>query len=219
MWSRSRCEPGFTLDWEDMPPDPPDIDALTEAAANGDRDALAALLETYLPDLRAFVRLRAGHAVRARESRSDLVQSVCREVLERGSTFQHPSESAFKRWLFTTALRKILNRREYLHAEKRDTRREVGQARESSADAKLLECYQSFSTPSQGAMLREEIERIEGAMEHLSDEYRTVITLAHVVGLSRAEIAEEMGKSEGAVRTLLHRALAQLAVRLGQLET
>jgi DNA-directed RNA polymerase specialized sigma24 family protein len=31
------------------------------------------------------------------------------------------------------------------------------------------------------------------------------------VGLSRAEIAERMGRSEGAVRVLLHRALAQLS--------
>lgn len=206
------------LDWSDMPPDPSDIDALTQAAANGDREALATLLEMYLPDLRAFVRLRAGHAVRARESRSDLVQSVCREVLEHGETFRHASESAFKRWLFTTALRKILNRRDYLQAEKRDARRDVGQAQESASDARLLECYRTFSTPSRGAMLREEIERIEQAMEELSDDHRTVITLAHVAGLSRAEIAEEMGKTEGAVRTLLHRALAQLAVRLGQLE-
>ena len=195
-----------------------EIEALTRAAANGDREALAKLLEAYLPDLRAFARLRAGHAVRARESRSDLVQSVCREVLEHGGTFRHASESAFKRWLFTTALRKILNRRDYLHAEKRDARRDAGQAADSEGDAGLLECYRSFSTPSQGLMLREEVERIERAMEDLSEDHRTVITLAHVVGLSRAEIADEMGKSEGAVRTLLHRALAQLAVRLGELE-
>lgn len=207
------------LDCSAMALNSDDIETLTEAAAQGNREALAKLLEAYLPELRAFVRLRAGHAVRARESRSDLVQSVCREVLERGETFRHPSEAAFKRWLFTTALRKILNRRDYLHAEKRDVRRDIAQPQESAADARLLDCYRTFSTPSQGVMLREEIERIESAMEGLSDDYRTVITLAHVVGLSRGEIAQEMGKSEAAVRTLLHRALAQLAVRLGQLES
>jgi RNA polymerase sigma-70 factor (ECF subfamily) len=195
--------------------DSADVDALTRAAAQGDREALESLLENYLPDLRAFVRLRAGRAVRARESGSDLVQSVCREVLEHAGAFRHASESAFKRWLFTTALRKIMNRRDYLHADKRDARRDAGQARVSAGDALLLERYSSFSTPSRHAMLREEVERIESAMEDLSDDHRTVITLAHVVGLSRAEIAEEMGKSEGAVRTLLHRALARLAVRLG----
>lgn len=42
--------------------------------------------------------------------------------------------------------------------------------------------------------------------------------LAHVVGLSRAEIAERLGKSEGAVRVLLHRALARLADVLADAE-
>jgi len=41
-----------------------------------------------------------------------------------------------------------------------------------------------------------------------------VITLAHLVGLARAEIAQQMGKSEGAVRVLLHRALARMAAIL-----
>ena len=43
-----------------------------------------------------------------------------------------------------------------------------------------------------------------------------MITLAHVVGLSRAEIAHETNKSEGAVRVQLHRALTRLARILGE---
>ena len=54
-------------------------------------------------------------------------------------------------------------------------------------------------------------ERVETAFDRLSDEQREVISLAHVVGLSRAEIAARLGKSEGAVRTMLSRALADLA--------
>ena len=48
----------------------------------------------------------------------------------------------------------------------------------------------------------------------MPEEYREVITLAHLVGLSRAEIALQMGKSEGAVRVLLHRALARMSAIL-----
>jgi DNA-directed RNA polymerase specialized sigma24 family protein len=43
-----------------------------------------------------------------------------------------------------------------------------------------------------------------------------VISLARIVGLSHAEIAKEMGRSEGAVRTLLSRALARLATLLDE---
>ena len=78
---------------------PEDVLALKEAACAGDRAALDALMVRYLPQLRAFVRLRAGPLVRVHESSSDLVQSVCREVIQNAERFRHPSESAFKQWL------------------------------------------------------------------------------------------------------------------------
>jgi len=199
---------------------PEEIQALTEAAVGGDRQALDELLKCYLPEVRAFIRLRAGPMIRARESHSDLVQSVCREVIENAGRLQYPSESAFKRWLYTTALRKIMDRRDYYLAQKRDVLRDRALERRStsaepdSEQQDLLACYQSFSTPSRRAMVREEVERIEAVFEDLPPEYREVITLAHVVGLSRAEIAEQMGRTEGAVRMLLHRALAQVALKL-----
>jgi RNA polymerase sigma-70 factor (ECF subfamily) len=189
---------------------------LSRRAAAGDRRAIDQLVELHLPGLRAFVRLRAGPLVRARESASDLVQSVCREVLEHGDRFRHASESAFRQWLYTTALRKIQHRREYWAAEKRNPGHERpiahgGPEDDRSGDAGLLACYRTLSTPSRHAVAREGLERVERAFDALPEEYREVITLAKVVGLSRAEIAERTGKSEGAVRMLLHRALVELS--------
>jgi RNA polymerase sigma-70 factor (ECF subfamily) len=193
-----------------------DVGKLAELAAKGDRAALDKLLERYLPELRAFVRLRAGAVVRARESSSDIVQSVCREVIQHADRFQFPSEPAFKQWLYTTALRKIVNRKEFYLAQKRDAMREVPLSSSGALkdDRKLMQCYRNFSSPSRHMMMREELERIERAFEQLPEEYREVITLAHVVGLSRAEIAEQMGKTEGNVRVLLHRALAKMSAIL-----
>lgn len=164
------------------------------------------LLERHLPGLRAFVRLRAGPVVRRCESESDLTQSVCREVLEHADRFRHGDEPGFRRWLYTTALRKILDRHDHWLAAKRDVQRDEG-----GGDTALAETYRTFSTPSQHATRREEIERVERAFDQLSDEQREVVSLAHLVGLSRGEIAAQMQKSEGAVRTMLSRALAQLA--------
>lgn len=173
---------------------------------------MAALIERHLPGLRAFVRLRAGAAIRARESASDLVQSVCREVIEHQDRFQYPSEQAFKNWLYATALRKIANRAEFWNMQKRDAGREVGiDARDS---ASLLACYATISTPSRNAMAREEVERFERAFDQLSEEQREVVTLAHLVGLSRQEIAAQTQSTEVAVRSLLYRAMARLAAIL-----
>ena len=194
-----------------------EIDELVQRAAAGEVDAFEPLLEHYLPQLRAFVRLRAGAVVRAHESCSDLVQSVCREIFEHAERFRHPSEDAFKRWLFATTLRKILKRQRYYTAGKRDAGRV--EPAESSGDVgeerELLECYRRFSSPSHKLQVREELERVEHAFEQLPDDYREVITLAHIAGLSRKEIAEEMGRTEGAVRVLLNRAIARVTVILG----
>ncbi|MFT7676274.1 MAG: RNA polymerase sigma-70 factor (subfamily 1) [Planctomycetota bacterium] len=191
----------------------PDLEALTQAAAAGDRRALEGLLEHHLPALRAYVRLRAGALVRNREASSDLVQSVCREVLERADNFRYPSDAAFRRWLFTTALRKIMDRRKFHLAEKRDVGRDLPIASEG-AELAVLQAYGKLTTPSQNAVVKEELERIEAAMDQLSEEQREVVSLSHVVGLSRAQIAEQVGKSEGSVRMLLHRSMARLAVLL-----
>jgi RNA polymerase sigma-70 factor (ECF subfamily) len=184
---------------------------LTQAACAGDRAALHRLIEHHLPDVHAFVRLRAGPALRANESTSDLVQSACRELLENASEFRFASEGAFRRWLFTTALRKIQHRAEYYRAGKRDGRGDFVPISGSRWDACLADSYRHFSSPSGHAALREQIERVEKAFAELTEEQREVVTLAHLAGLSRAEIAEEIGKSEGAVRVILHRALAKLS--------
>lgn len=189
---------------------------LVDGASAGDPVAMEMLLEKQLPALRAFVRLRAGQHVRAHESSSDLVQSVCREVLQDLPRFHYTSEAAFRGWLYESALHKIYDRQRYWRAQKRDASREC----ELAADATtahapgLLERYASFCTPSRSAMAHEEIERIESAFETLPDDYRRVIALTRIAGLSHADAAREMNRSEDSVRNLLSRALARLSGEL-----
>jgi RNA polymerase sigma-70 factor, ECF subfamily len=182
---------------------------LVESAVSGDPRSIELLLAQYLPRLRAFVRLRCGPEIRARESSSDIAQSVCRELLGQLGDFSWQGEPAFRSWLFTAALRKIADRQEHYLAAKRDARREVGP--DAAADASVWEVYRSISTPSQHAIAREEAQRIEAAIEGLDPEAREVVVLAKIVGLTRAEIAGRLGKSETAVASILHRALARLA--------
>lgn len=186
---------------------------LARRAAAGDEQALATLLSRHLPAVRAFVRAHMGPQLRAHESSSDLVQSVCRELLTHQERFQYPGEQQFLAWLYTTARRKISNRVRDLGRDKRDARREIGGLAES-AMAELGAAYARVSSPSGRALRAEEIARLEAAIDQLPEEQREVVTLAHLAGLSRAEIGEQMGKTEEAVRALLHRAKARLAILL-----
>lgn len=190
------------------------IEWLTAAAAAGDRDALEQLLQRHLPDLNAYVQRRAGAMLRAHESQSDLVQSVCREILEHSDKFQHPGEGAFRRWLFTTALRKLSHRRDFLRADRRDPGRNEDARRIGSTDGAFDEPFVTDRTPSHEVALQDEMARIERALAGLQEDYREVIRLSRIEGLSRGEVAEQMQRSEGSVRMLLHRALAALAVEL-----
>lgn len=195
-----------------VPEEPDDEErALIERLSRGDDSALEPLLVRHLPGLRAFVRARAGKLIRNREDNSDVVQSICREILDHKDRFQVPADNGFKRWLYLTALRKLQNRQEYWLTQKRDVGREAMHLDGSQGDEALLDGYASIASPSSELMAREAVERIEAAMDALPEEYREVLTLARMVGLSRAEIGEIMGKKEGAVRMLLFRAQAKLA--------
>ena len=192
---------------------------LVNASTGGDATAVEKLLCRHLDGLRAYIRLRAGPLVTAKESTGDLVQSVCREVLQDLDTFRYESDAHFKHWLYMSALRKIRDRGRYDRRQRRDAAREVAPMDTSGieaieGDAGVLASYATMHTPSRDAVVQEEIACFERAFRELSEEQQEVITLARMMGMPHAEIAVRLDKSEGAVRVLLHRALARLAARM-----
>jgi RNA polymerase sigma-70 factor (ECF subfamily) len=191
------------------PRTPPAADGTRELFrrfSRGERDLLGPLLERHLAALRVFVRLQTGPLLRQRESCSDLVQSVCRELLENAAHFEYRGEDEFKHWLFVAALNKIRQHHRYHAADRRAPAREA-----EDGDARLGELYASLVSPSQQAIARETVQRLERAFDDLPEDYRDVILLCRVVGLPQETVAQRMGRSVDSVRNLLHRALARLA--------
>lgn len=194
-----------------MDPDD-DAERMVTRASAGDRVAIEALLQRHLSGLRAYVRLQAGPAVRARESCSDLVQSVCREVLGDLDGFEYRGEAAFKAWLYQAALHKVIDRNRHWHQQRRDVAREVDLT--DGPDAALAAAYRSVATPSRAAIAREDLERVEAAFDRMPDDYREVLVRSRVLGMSHREIAADIGRTEAATRQLLSRALARLTTLL-----
>jgi len=60
-----------------------------------------------------------------------------------------------------------------------------------------------------------EVDKIKEAISHLGEEQQEVVICRYLDGLSFKEIAEIVGKPEGTVRVIAHRALATLKERLG----
>lgn len=186
-------------------------EVLVRWAQAADRDALGVLVERHLPEIRAYVRLNAGRIVRIRESCSDLVQTVCKDVLANLGQFEWRGEQSFKSWLFVAVLNKIRMHERHWQAERRDPAREV---RADATNTPPLEAYRTVFTPSQQASAREELERVEAAFDEMPPDYREVITLSRICGLSHEEIAERLGRTPGATKTLLSRAVARLTTIL-----
>ena len=188
---------------------------LGSEASRGSEAAIEELLVRHLPSLRSYVRLKAGAIVRAREAESDVVQSVCREVLQHEGQFRFGGEAGFRHWLFATALRKILDKHKLHTAERRDVRREVAPpAGGASSAPERPDVELKFASPSGIAIARERLEELAAAFDRLPPDYAEVILLSRVIGLSRAEVATAMDRTEASVRNLLHRALAELARHL-----
>jgi len=186
-----------------------DEGSLFEQARNGDGKALERLVARYLPQLHAFVRIRLGGSLRARESSMDIVQSACRELLADPSRDEFRGEARFRAWLFTTALNKLREKHRFHGRDKRDAKRE-----RDDVDADGLLQAANMLTPSADAIGREAALALDAAMHALSDEHREVVTMARIVQLPHAVIAEMTGRSEAAVRQLLVRALRALADEL-----
>jgi RNA polymerase sigma-70 factor (ECF subfamily) len=176
---------------------------VVQRASSGDPVALDELVARSLPDLHAYVRRRSGRALRRCESVSDVVQSVCRQVLEQLADFEYRGEAAFRAWLFEQARHKIIDHVRYQRARRRDRGREtwLGDA-VAGADA---------VTPSQAAIGAELSDAIDAAMLRIGPSERELILQARLIGLSHAEIAQQLGVTRTVVKVRLHRAIARLS--------
>ena len=187
-----------------------ELAGLVVSAREGDADAQEELLRQFYPSLRAYVRSRMDPELRQRESASDVVQSTCREVLRGIGEFEFRNDQAFRKWLFTVAQNKVREKGRFHRAERRRPDREAS----SSEFDGLASVYARFATPSQAAGAGEFVERLESALDRLNEDQREVITLVRIVGLSTAEAAEQIGRTEDATRSLLARSLARLSTLL-----
>ncbi|MBK9387190.1 MAG: sigma-70 family RNA polymerase sigma factor [Planctomycetes bacterium] len=190
------------------------VEALVRDAHQGAEPAVRSLLERFLPDLQAYVDRQMGKGLREHESRADIVQSVCREVLEglARERFAYRGEAPFRGWLFQSALSKIRQRARHHGAEHRAMVQPVSPTSPALAEALAT----SIGSPSREASDREEHARLLAAFERLEPAQREIISWARLEGLSHREIAGRLGTTEGNSRLLLARALSKLAKLAGQ---
>jgi RNA polymerase sigma-70 factor (ECF subfamily) len=186
---------------------------LVVLAKEGDKSALNQLYSVYAERVRWMVRFRMGKELRSQLESMDLVQDTLLYVLSRLDKFTYTNEGEFVRWLSKIAENELRGSLRKLHADKRDIRKEV----RLDNDGRTTEGgYVGFNepiqatTPSMVLSRKEDLAKLEKAVDELKPEYREAIVLTKIEGLSYQEIGQKMGKSSDAVRMLATRAMAEL---------
>ncbi len=187
---------------------------LVALAKVGDESALEKLCQVYGERVRRIIRLRMGAELRNKLESMDLVQDAFISALRSLENFTYENEGDFMRWLSKIAENRIRDNLDRLHADKRDIRREIplNNYRQVNQDSfvRNFEPMKS-TTPSMIISKQEDLDKLEKAIDKLKPEYKEVIILTKIEGLSYKEAAEQLHKSPDAVRMILSRAIQALS--------
>ena len=186
---------------------------LVSLAKDGDKSALEHLCKIYGERVRRIIRLRMGKELRAKVESIDLVQDAFISALRSLQDFTYKNEGDFLRWISRIAENRIRDNLDKLHADKRDIRKEIPlKDDDQSSQSSFVRDFApaDSTTPSVIMSKREELDSLEKAMDKLKPEYKEIVTLTKIEGLSYQEVGNRLGKSSDAVRMLLSRAMAAL---------
>ena len=173
-----------------------DLRRLVEFAQQGDREALEALYLLHFDRIYSYLHMSVGN----RHDAEDLTTQTFLKMLEAIGRFRWRS-APFSAWLFRIAHNLAMD---HFRATRRwQPEEEVPEpdgAAESSAEDDAL---QSIGRQSMLELI-----------ESLSHDQQQVLTLKFVFNFSNAEAATILDKTEGAIKSLQHRALASLQRQL-----
>lgn len=167
-------------------------DELLVERAKHDPAAFGELYEKYLPHLYNYVYYRAGNTLDA----EDLTEKVFLQALIHLPRYRYLG-LPFSAWLFRIAHNVLAN-----------WHRDQGRRQE---------LWVSKIAGSEGVASEPQVEewaQVRGAVAKLSPLRQHLVLLKYVEGMSNAEIGQVLGRSEGAVKAMLHRTLKALQAEL-----
>src|SRR5438477_3946422 len=167
---------------------------LFTSARAGSPSCLSELLALYANYLKLLVAAQLDNRLRVRVSPSDIVQESFFEAHRDFAEFRGKSMGEFVVWLRRIVVNNILRVVEqHVMAEKRDVRREVsleeiGRRLEQSTVRLETLLAEQAESPSGCAARREDEILLADTLARLPADYRDVIVLRHIEGLSFEEV-------------------------------
>jgi RNA polymerase sigma-70 factor (ECF subfamily) len=162
-----------------------------DRARGGDRAAFAELYDSYVDSVYRYLVYRVREASDA--------EDLCSEVFTRAFANIHRYRwqgKSFLAWLYTIARNAVTDRR----------RRERPTVDLDTA----FGLAEDGPTAHDRAVHGEQVVALRGAVKHLTSEQQQVLSLRFESNLSSRQVADLLGKNEGAIRALQFRALGRL---------
>ena len=198
-----------------QPPEPvapveesPDYQADTElvrAARDGDMRAYDQLIQRYQGRIYSTIY----HMTSNHEDANDLAQDTFIKAYSVLKSFK--GDSSFYTWIYRIAVNKTIN---FLKARKNKYSLSLNDLDFNAENDPDLVAFVSDKTPRRDVALAELQQKLNEAMQKLSEDHRMVITLHDVQGMSHDEIAEIMKCNTGTVRSRLFYARQQMQALL-----
>src|SRR5262245_4857358 len=180
--------------------------ALMLRVKQGDGEAFAELVDKYKQPVVNVVYRMLRDATEA----EDLAQNVFVQVYK--SAHRYKASAKFSAWLFTIVRNLCLNE------IRRRSRHPVVSMDEPHTEQEEMPAQQfqdkKIFSPSEGLIHAELASKVEGALAELPENQRTAIVLCRQEELSYEEIAEVLGCSLSATKSLIHRGRETLKHKL-----
>ncbi|HEX2623570.1 MAG TPA: sigma-70 family RNA polymerase sigma factor [Phototrophicaceae bacterium] len=165
-------------------------------ARQGKREAIAQLYQMHTQKIYRYIAYRVTNDADA----EDITAEVFVKMVEGLHTYQITG-APFEAWLYRIASARIIDFR------RRGKHRQHDEISETMSD--------DDSTPEEYLLEHQEVETLRQALNQLSDEQQGILVLRFIERKSHQEVADILGKSITAVKSIQHRALTQLARNLG----
>ena len=185
-----------------------DDSQLIQRAKGGSSGAVNQLFERYGPKLLGLIRLRLGPHMREQVESVDVLQQTMLKAFQGFDRFEGAHEPSLMAWLGKIAQNQIVDQARYAERQRRDAAKRV--------DVEDIDGLIADRIRSEVSRIHfnRQAQRLERALEALSEAHREVVVLRRFEELEYAEIGDRMGKSADACRMLYARAIAALTIQM-----
>lgn len=200
-------------------PDDSHVDILLERAISGDDTATEQLLLRFHARLLNVIARKLPVRLRSLIAVEDVLQDAYVTIFREVRSLKPQGSEAFFHWLCLVAEHRLYDVIRAENADKRGGQHHRVDTQSAAQSGTVVDWLEQLAlyerTPSQSVAAREAVGIVRGALDGLPDHYRQALRLRYLEGLTVAQTAQRMDRSEGAVCVLCHRALKQLHLALG----